>query len=89
MALKPKLTVDQDEFESGWAETRNLFPLDIVLRNNGFRIHARPVGREAMWVKDGKVFSFTAALRLCPRDDVRKAADQDSQPKLLKGGLGK
>lgn len=88
MALKPKLTVDQDDFQSGWAETRSLFPLDIVLRNNGFRIHARPVGREAMWSKDGKVFTFTAALRLCPRDDVRKAADQGGS-KLLKGGLEK
>lgn len=86
MALKPKLTVDQEDFESGWRETRDIFSLDVVLRKHGFKIYSRAKGEEAKWSKDGVVYTFTEALRLCPRNEVQQASGAG---KTLKGGLGK
>ena len=36
---------------------------DSQLRMHGFRIHARPKNKPAVWVKDGEYFSHADAVR--------------------------
>ena len=36
-----------------------------ILRDNGFKIHARPNNLEPSWTKDGKLYLETAALAMC------------------------
>jgi hypothetical protein len=49
---------------TSWAEKRNRFPKDELLRRSGFRLKARPEGREAIWerIADRQEFAESVAL---------------------------
>lgn len=40
------------------------FPEDQELRAAGFAIHARPRGREAVWLRQGVLYCHSEALRI-------------------------
>lgn len=48
-----------------FAEPPGRYPKDDLLRNHGFRIHARPKGGEPVWERDGAVLPQGEALKLC------------------------
>ncbi len=39
------------------------FPKDMTLRLHGFRIWYRPTRGESVWIKDGKTFTYSQALK--------------------------
>lgn len=65
---------DKQDEDNGWGDTTGRYPLDALLRECGFKIHARPGGgKEARWKKDGDVYPESAALRLLDPVEVAKA----------------
>lgn len=43
-------------------KSADLFPDDVLLRDCGFLIHDRPADDEAVWTRDGREYSVSAAL---------------------------
>lgn len=66
--------------ESSWAETRDLKPLDSLLRKYGFKIHSRPRNGPATWIKDGTVLEQEDALLTLPPKEVSAARDTNVIP---------
>ena len=48
-------------------------PLDKLLRDHGWTIHARPTGKPATWEKGEAVLTEAQALRTIPRHQVSDA----------------
>lgn len=46
------------------AEKAEPFPIDAYLRKWGWRIHARPKGKEPLWARRGEVRTQKEALRI-------------------------
>lgn len=88
MGLKPKYQVEQIVGNESWAEPRDRFPEDTILRGNGFRIHSRTSGKDPIWVKDGEFYDHMSALQQCPEYMEKINARRPYEIKL-KGGLGK
>ena len=55
------------------------FPLDALLRRNGWRIWKRPKRGEPIWEKDGERMPFSRAVNTLDRNDV---ADAEYQQEL-------
>lgn len=49
------------------------FPIDSVLRNNGYKIYSRRKGKEAEWLKGGAVFPQKIAERTIDFYELEKA----------------
>ncbi len=89
MGLKPKPYDGPIEVgNTGWAETRDCFPEDSILRKNGFRIYSRPRGQESLWSKEGQVYGHREALNECPEHREKMNARKPYEIKL-RGGVGK
>lgn len=48
------------------------FPEDDAVRKAGFRIHARPDGRQAVWARGGKFYAHRHALVIAKRESAEK-----------------
>lgn len=46
----------------GWAETRDRCPRDGLLRRHGFKIEYRPIRGEALWSRNGVMYTEVAAV---------------------------
>jgi hypothetical protein len=67
------LTGQASDGRSGWAETFEHFPYDILLRKCGFHIVARAAGQEPIWERRGVQFRFSRALTI-----IRQHSQEDS-----------
>ena len=62
---------DQPDTSHAFADRTGRFALDQLLRENGFRIVARPKQGQARWGRGGKVYTYKRALNELPRSLVR------------------
>lgn len=49
------------------------FPVDALLRRNGFQIQQRCSGQEPVWWKNGDAYPQSQAVRYVPWDDLKDA----------------
>ena len=68
---------------SGWAETRDLKPLDKLLRKHGFSVYSRPSNGPVIWTKDGERLTQEDALLTLPPKEVATARGDDVVPTVL------
>jgi hypothetical protein len=64
MAISIKKYEEPTDDTHTFASKENHFPNDQLLRKHGFRILSRKPGQEAIWVKQGKEFTESGALKL-------------------------
>ena len=65
--------VEPESDNNGWGDATGRYPLEALLRQHGFRIHARPGGRkESHWFKEGTIYTEAAALRNLDQVEVAK-----------------
>jgi hypothetical protein len=53
----------EHDSRSAWASTARRFPIDLMLREEGFRIADRPAKGEPIWVRDRKRFAEVEAVK--------------------------
>lgn len=74
MAKKEPTYTDNEQTYGHPSEDRTTrFSKDALLRVRGFKIHSRRKGKEAVWERAGKLYTFSEALRSLNRDDVDDA----------------
>ncbi len=57
---------EQVDTSHSFADHTDRFPNDQRLRKCGWKIHARPKGKEALWSKDGVILPFSIVLGRIP-----------------------
>lgn len=57
---------EQADTTHAFADSTDRFPNDQRLRKYGWKIHARPRGKEALWIKDGVILPFSIVLGRIP-----------------------
>ncbi len=64
-------------------ETRDLRPLDTLLRRHGWRIRSRPRNGRDLWERNGEIISFEEALASISKAEVERARGKkvEEQPK--------
>lgn len=71
-AVKPAGKEVIDDGRGPWGERRRMHPQDILLREFGFKIHARPRDGSAWWTRGGELYSFEAALIVVQEEQERQ-----------------
>lgn len=62
--------------DRGWAETRAFYPLDVRLRNAGFRIVSRPRKGPDTWVRSRVIFTVDQARAIVDEDDAARGVER-------------
>lgn len=57
---------EQVDTSHAFADGTDRFLNDQRLRKYGWKIHARPKGREALWIRDGEILPFSIVLGRVP-----------------------
>lgn len=61
-----RLASEEVDTTHAFADHTDRFPNDQRLRKYGWKIHARPKGKEALWVRDGEILPFSVVMGRIP-----------------------
>jgi hypothetical protein len=64
--------MDEDAAVHPWKETKNRWPDDGWLRENGFTIAARPKVGPTLWKRDGTEYTESDALMFCETQGIAR-----------------